>query len=41
MISCLITGAYGLIELLNMLNNIDTRAILKAVSNVIQLYSRG
>ena len=41
MISCLITGAYGLIELLNMLNIIDTSAILKAVSNVIQLYSRG
>ena len=40
--STIIASAYGFVEMLNMLNIIDTSEILKAVSNVIQLYaSRG
>ena len=39
--STIIASGYGFIEMLNMLNIIDTSSILKAVSNVIQLYARG
>lgn len=39
--STIIASAYGFIEMLNMLNIIDTSEILKAVSKVIQLYARG
>lgn len=39
--STIIASAYGFVEMLNMLNIIDTSEILKAVSNVIQLYARG
>ena len=39
--STIIASAYGFVEMLNMLNIIDTSEILKAVSKVIQLYARG